>query len=358
MKTKNISLTLTIAAVVLLPACSWFSTTNQRETIFDRKVSIPKQLVFDIPVLAPFCDELPGLTKGYAAIQNGKLYYEEEGQGIPLVLINGGPGGTHHSFHPHFSQLKDSARVIYYDQRGTGKSSYDDTGKMYTLNQAVEDLESLRTALKIDKWVVLGWSYGGLLAQLYALKYPERCTGLVLGTPDPAGGNEGLYTSVGIQYNCLAQFVSLEEMNAWADFEKKEQEGLLTPLQMSYNRSLSGYWKFFSYHKPSEEERIKKFIYAVADPDFRNTMISEIGQINIQGKFENCMIPTLIVEGKYDFLWGDMDRVAIMRKNHPHAQIEVFEKSGHMIFADEPEKFFGVLKDFLKNGIFNDKRTL
>jgi hypothetical protein len=87
MKTKNISLTLAAATMLLtLPACNWFTKSDTRETIFDKVVSIPKELVLDIPYLPPLCDELPGLIKGYAAIKDGRLYYEEEGQGIPLIM--------------------------------------------------------------------------------------------------------------------------------------------------------------------------------------------------------------------------------------------------------------------------------
>ena len=193
MRAKNTMLNICIGMLVWLPGCTWFGSNVKRETIFDRVVSIPKELVFNIPYLPPLCDEIPGLTKGFISITNPnvktrgssldegrcELYFEEEGHGIPLVLINGGPGGTHHGFHPYFSQIKDSARIIYYDQRGTGKSSKDDTGKTYTIKQAVDDLEYLRKALDIDKWVVLGWSYGGLLAQCYALTHTKHCTGLI-----------------------------------------------------------------------------------------------------------------------------------------------------------------------------------
>ena len=153
------------SAILLLltwSGCDRFYKSSERETIFDKVVSIPDKLVLDIPQLPPLCDEIASLKKGFADVENGKLYYEEEGQGVPLVLINGGPGGTHQGFHPYFSQIKEVEHIIYYDQRGTGKSSRDDTGKTYTIKQAVEDLESQRKALKIDRWAVLGFSYGGL----------------------------------------------------------------------------------------------------------------------------------------------------------------------------------------------------
>jgi len=349
MKTKAfLFITIITFLILAIPGCSWFFKKPKRETIFDKVVTIPKELVLDVPYLPPFCDEIKDLKKGYVDVKDGKLYYEEEGQGIPMVLINGGPGGTHHVFHPYFSRIADVARVIYYDQRGTGKSSQDDAGKTYTIEQAVEDLEELRKALNIEKWVVLGWSYGGLLAQCYALAYSSRCTGLILGASDPQGGDPTLYTGEGPKYERAAMFISQEEFDAWNKIKEETQKGTLTPAQSFYNRYLTGFWKFAFYHKPTKESVIKNAHYGCTDPAFRKTMISEIAKINLKGKFDDFKIPTLVVEGKWDVLWGDMDRVSIMRKTCPHAQIAVFEKSGHTIFADEPDKFFALLREFLK----------
>jgi len=108
-----------------------------------------------------------------------KLYCEIEGDGVPLVLVNGGPGGTHHYFHPWLTKAKDYFKIIYYDQRGCGLSEYN-AGDGYSFEQAVDDLERLRKALKIDKWIVLGHSFGGGMAQYYSIKYPENLVGQVL----------------------------------------------------------------------------------------------------------------------------------------------------------------------------------
>jgi hypothetical protein len=96
------------------------------------------------------------IPKEKVSIGDCNLYCEQEGQGTPVVLLHGGPGATHHEFHPWFSQTKDFARVIYYDQRGCGLSDYR-PGKGYSVNQAVEDLDRLRQALGIEQWVVLGF---------------------------------------------------------------------------------------------------------------------------------------------------------------------------------------------------------
>ncbi|HBS47816.1 TPA: hypothetical protein DEO28_01685 [Candidatus Dependentiae bacterium] len=338
MKNKLILFSPIILAL-LMPGCH-----TGRETIFDRVVNIPKELVLDIPKLPPLCDEIS--KNGFVDVINGKLYYEEEGQGTPLVLINGGPGGTHQGFHPYFSQIKDVARIIYYDQRGTGKSSKDDTGKTYTVKQAVEDLEGLRKALHIDKWVVLGWSYGGLLAQLYALIYPKHCLGLIL-----------VASSTGISNSAMSpvrgkMFISPAEQTAIENIEKMCKEGKLNGAQCFYNKLLAGCWKKFCYYKPTFEEIIRNVLYGWGPaPKFEALMRADSDNMMhnnfLKGKFDNFKIPTLITEAKWDLLWWDPNRTDVMRNNHPNAQLEVFEKSGHYIFADETEKFFTLLKNFL-----------
>jgi len=332
----------------ILSGCNWLCKIAARETIFDKVINIPKDLILDIPKLSPLCDEIVGLKKGFVDVKNGKLYYEEEGRGIPLILINGGPGGTHHGFHPYFSQIKDVARIIYYDQRGTGKSSKDETGKTYTIKQAVEDLESLRKALNIDKWVMLGWSYGGLLAQCYALTYPNHLTGLILGA-----------STTGISNNTMLPvrekiFLSQIEINAIDNIIKQFRDGKISLQQCIYNGLIAGNWKRSYYYKPTNDEMIISALYNWAPaPGFEKLMRLESDNMNaisfLKGKFDDFKIPTLIIEAKWELLWWDLDRVSIMRKNHPHAQIEIFKKAGHMVFADEPEKFFKILKDFLQN---------
>jgi len=338
-----------IGAAVLslaLAGCDLFHKRAKQETVLDRIVNIPKEFVLDIPNLPPLCDEIPGLKKGFADILGGKLYYEEEGHGVPLVLINGGPGSTHHMFHPRFSSYKKFAHMIYYDQRGTGKvTSRDDTGKTYSLRQAIEDLESLRKALKLDKWFVLGWSYGGFLAQCYALTYPERVKGLILGS-----SLDGLKKVNAMQNNRQQDFISKEEQEAIKKVWAAKDAGKLTLVQAYYNASLAGDWKRNSYEKPASEDLIRTALYVWCPaPGFRELICSEYFNefCGLDGKFDDFEIPTLIIEGKWDSNWG-MDKVEFMRKNHPHAQVEIFEKSGHGISSYDKEKFLDILQKFLE----------
>ncbi|MFA6263722.1 MAG: alpha/beta hydrolase [Candidatus Babeliales bacterium] len=343
MRIKTIVSTLGACTLLIaLASCDVLHKLQGRETIFDRVVSIPQELVLDIPYVPPLCDEIAGLEKGYVEIENGKLYCEEEGTGIPLVLICGGPGVAHHAFHPWFSRVKDCVHLIYYDQRGVGQSSVDDTGKTYTIKQAVEDLECLRKSLKLEKWMVLGWSYGGFLAQCYALTYPKHITGLIL-----VASGDGLKNAK-MKPTRQGMFLLPKERDAIRKIWTARDEGKLTLVQESYNAMIAGDWKRQRYYKPTTEELIRNAWYNwQPTPGFRDLICSDKEKIGLDEKFDDFEIPTLICEGKWDLSW-DTDKVDFLRKNHPHAQVEVFEKSGHAVFADEPEKFFLLLKNFLE----------
>ncbi|MCI0495706.1 alpha/beta fold hydrolase, partial [candidate division KSB1 bacterium] len=173
--TRKITLLVVIAITLLLAIETWSQTTEaKRESILDRVVTIEPKLITEIPATFRWCDRIDGLKKQRINVGDAELYVEEEGTGTPLVLINGGPGGTHHYFHPWFSRAKNYARIIYYDQRGCGLSEFKPGEKGYSVDQAVEDLDAIRRALNIEKWVLLGYSYGGFLAQYYTVRHPDH----------------------------------------------------------------------------------------------------------------------------------------------------------------------------------------
>jgi proline iminopeptidase len=108
------------------------------------------------------------------------LAYEMEGQGPPLIALAGGPGISHHGFHPYLSLLRDAATLVYFDGRGRGES---DPAPSYRVADDVRDLETVREALGLGEIDLLGVSYGAHLALAYALEYPAGVRRLVLVSP-------------------------------------------------------------------------------------------------------------------------------------------------------------------------------
>ena len=116
-QTTRLAFTLLWAAVIgqgssaTQPSTATSSSTNGRETVLDRVVYIHTGLIREIPKVPPYCDSLK-LSKRRVNVGDCELYYEQEGDGLPLVLLHGGPGATHHYFHPSFTQAGSFAKVI------------------------------------------------------------------------------------------------------------------------------------------------------------------------------------------------------------------------------------------------------
>jgi hypothetical protein len=116
-----------------------------------------------------------------------------------------------------------------------------------------------------------------------------------------------------------------------------------------FNNHLSGDWKRQSFYKPTMEELAQTALYGWKPaPYFRSDMHFSKGKVDLDGAFEDCPIPTLIMEGKWDLTWNT-DKPEILHKNHPNARLIMFDRSAHSPFADEPDQFFSELKSFIKN---------
>jgi proline iminopeptidase len=108
-----------------------------------------------------------------------QLYVQVAGQGVPCVYVHGGPGAGSYSFEKlGGNRLEDKLRMVYYDQRGSGRSA-SSPRKNYSMARMVQDLEELRQQLGLEKWVVLAHSFGGTIATAYATAYPQRVQALI-----------------------------------------------------------------------------------------------------------------------------------------------------------------------------------
>jgi proline iminopeptidase len=347
-------LPIVVGMLILSVSCSRQESipkieTENRESILDRVVTIEPELITEIPSVDRWCDRLK-LKKHRIDVGDAALYVEEEGNGTPLILINGGPGGTHHYFHPWFSQAKKYGRIIYYDQRGCGLSDFMPGEDGYSVHQAVEDLDTIRKALGIDQWILLGYSYGGFLAQFYTVNHPENVAGLIL-----LGASPGMHVNTGRSRQ--RQFMSEEERSRLkeirAELQRLSKENELPREKyiqlLLYNNFLNGDWKRQHFFKPSAERLSQIALYEwVHDVDFNGIMNRSMGTVDLKGAFEKNPIPTLILEGRWDLTWGEK-KPEILKNNHPNAQMVLFENAGHGIYDEEPEKFFSVLEDFIKN---------
>ena len=125
-----------------------------------------------------------------AKIRDTEIYFDIEGSSLvvdgsrmrekPIAfVIHGGPGVDHSSYKLTFSPLSRKMQLVYFDHRGQGRSARGQKNT-YTLENNVEDMEALRQYLGLDKIVVIGSSYGGMVALSYAVRYPQNVSYLIV----------------------------------------------------------------------------------------------------------------------------------------------------------------------------------
>src|SRR6266542_157387 len=126
----------------------------------------------------------------YVPVDGAELFCREIGQGRPIIVIHGGPDFDHTYLLPEMDRLSDTFRLIYYDQRGRGKSADNVQPEDVTFQSEVEDLEGLRQYFQLESVAVLGHSWGGLLAMEYAIRHPDRVSRLILMNTAPASAED------------------------------------------------------------------------------------------------------------------------------------------------------------------------
>src|SRR5919197_1279568 len=123
-------------------------------------------------------------TEGTVPAEGTELYYRSVGSGTPLIMVHGGPGLGHYYLRPGMDALADRFRLVYYDQRGTGRTEVGDPDRI-TLGGGVEDLLAVIDGLGIERASLVGHSFGADLAALFASRHPTRVGSLVLANPGP-----------------------------------------------------------------------------------------------------------------------------------------------------------------------------
>lgn len=280
-----------------------------------------------------------------AKIRDTELFFDVEGAALVVdgprmrekpvaFLIHGGPGVDHTGFKPTFSPLSQKMQLVYFDQRGQGRSARGPK-ETYTLDNNVEDMEALRQYLGLDKIVVIGASYGGMVALTYASRYPDRVSHLIaiVTVPDSRflqRAQEILAERGTDEQKAIAQ-------RLWdGNFEDEEQ--------------LRQYFK------------VMRSLYSLTyDPDFPqkswDRAILSIDAINIafggflrtydiRDQLPNITAPTLVIAGQHDWICPPEFSQDIADAI-PNADLRIFENSGHAVRADEPDALLDAIAGFI-----------
>jgi proline iminopeptidase len=264
------------------------------------------------------------------------LYYRElgaDGGHAPIVVLHGGPGHSSQSFKRSFDFLAKDYRVIYYDQRGSGNSQIKPDSADYTVDQLVEELETIRRdVIGAEKVSVIGHSAGGALAQRYALAHSEHLESMILVGSIQI--NNGVSTPLLWDVISPALFVlgagfppaNPEAANEW--FGQLLLTSSLPRLYDPGRQSLiedSGYVSYATWREVSR---------SLEGSDFKE-------------RLRQLRVRTLVIYGAADAAYTGEANASALCALLPDCTLVGFARSGHWPFLEEPERFSEVVTAFL-----------
>jgi len=279
----------------------------------------------------------------HVSIGDTRLHIVERGTGYPLFVVHGGPGLDHHMFGDYLDPLTDQYRLILVDLRANGLSDMCST-ETWTLQQMAKDLVLLAEAMGLQKYAVLGHSYGAFVVLQNAVDYPGHASQTIVSSGLPSA------KYLDAVWKNLEQFepVELREQvtKSW-EREKVVQTG--TEVDQLLHNQLP-----FQFGNPLDTriaEFEKRTAGGVNSPDIlRFFANADYGGIEVEDKLVNITHPVLVLTGRGDRTCS-MEGAEAMAQGLPDAELVIFENSGHLTYVEENEKYLKVVRGFLNRHI-------
>ena len=291
---------------------------------------------------------------GYVLANGVFIYYTSFGKGDPLVVVHGGPGADHTYFLPYLVPLAKTHRLVFIDERGSGRSQKLQDVSQYTVENMVEDLEGVRVALNLGKISLLGHSYGGVLAEAYALKYQQNLTHLILNSTFPSTKqmNEVLAREKAeMPPEKLKRLNELEAAGLFGKGEAWEHERY--PAEYATLAWGNGYFQFIYGARPDPTYDPQGGETSTSWELYRE-MWGEHGEFVIDGNLKSVeyldrlpsiKVPTLIVVGDHDECDPSLSKE--MNEKIAGSKLVILPNSGHMNFVDQPDLWQQAVVGFL-----------
>ncbi len=292
--------------------------------------------------------------EGFVDAHGVLIYYLSLGTGSPLMVVHGGPGADLTYFLPYLLPLARTHRLIFIDERGSGRSQRLQDASQYTVENMVEDVEDVRVALKLGKISLLGHSYGGVLAQAYALKYQANLSHLILNSTFPSTKQMNEVLAREKAQMPPDKLKRLNELEAAGLFGKGEAwEHGRYPVEYAGLAWGPGYFPFLygarpdpTYDPQGQETGTSWGLY--------RTMWGEHGEFVIDGNLKSVeyvdrlatlKVPTLVMAGDHDECDPSLSRE--MHEKIAGSELVILPNSGHMNFVDQPDLWEKAVEGFV-----------
>ena len=261
------------------------------------------------------------------------LFERRIGAGPPVVVLHGGPGAQHDYLLPGFDALAQGRTLIYYDQRGGGRSPVPRSVPV-GWREHVDDLEALRELWGLSRLSLAGYSWGGLLALLYAVEHPDRIERMALVSPAPAWreGREEFERR-------FAERSNTPELQA--ERRRLRESGLRDRDPAAHQRRLFELAVAGYFHDPRRVGELTPF--RITDRTQKEVWAS-LGDYDLRPQLRRLQVPAIVVHGEDDPIPVETARVTA---DCLRAPLRVLPRCGHVPYVEALEDFVRILDGFL-----------
>lgn len=282
--------------------------------------------------------EVP-VRQGLVSLEAGRLFYETVGTGDPIIVVHGGPGLDHGYLRPGLDVLATSHMLVYYDQRGTGRSDFPLDSASINLAAFVSDIDDLRQVLGYDRVTVLGHSFGGLIALAYARAHPDHVRALIL--MDSAEPGDRWRTEASRRAKARRSpkdAAELSRLLASPAYAAHDPATLSEIYRVSYRST---------FLDPSriDELNLKMAPRTARDgQEVARLLGGDMAHLDWWSELPSLPVPTLVIQGKADPMPLAMARALVQAI--PQAKLAVLD-SGHFPEIEDPTGLVAAVSNFL-----------
>lgn len=264
-----------------------------------------------------------------------QLFARWVGEGGPVIpTLHGGPGASHDYLRPHFDRLAAGRVLLYYDQRGGGESVTPRDAPL-GWRAHVADLEAVIRTHAAQPVTLLGFSWGGLLALLFAMEHPDLVARLALLGPAPTYPEARKAYVAEFERRQAAPEITQARAALWASGLRERDPGAFR--HRAFELSVAGYFR-----EPSRARNLTPFRLSSRA---QHAVWESLRGVDLRERVRAVRAETLILHGRYDPV--PLAASEVLAALLPHARLVVFEDSGHTLYFEETEKFVRELDAFL-----------
>ena len=264
-----------------------------------------------------------------------KLYARDLGRGKPIIILHGGPDFDQSYLLPEMDRLADTFHLIYYDQRGRGKSAENVKPEDVTIASEIDDLDKVRQYFHLDSFVLLGHSWGTVIALEYALRHPEHVSHLILMNPAPASTGDVKELRKEWFEKRAADMARRKAVAETAAYKEGDAEAVAAYYRIHFKPALArddDYEKLIARMKASFHKEGVLKARAV-----ENRLMSEtwsLPDFDLLAAANKLSIPTLVISGDHEFIpAGSAEHIA---QAIPQARLVVLKGCGHFTYMECP----------------------